>query len=884
MRELILTGLMVLTTAALGDVLICDCEDAEVWEGQVTASTEQVKEGSKALRWHYAEAGVITLRDIPSDWTSQDALSFWIYSEKPFPTEPWLIVNGKAEAGVDQIWVMADLNINFSGWQRFIIPFTEFKRRAGVQLPEWDNIASLAFDRTQLLWRRAEPDPDTVLYIDDIRLITVGCPAPGEGPRMTDGEFFAALDLQRPELASVKAALDKGDLEAAKSAFANHIRNRKYPRWFTEREDRLAHLNSPVVVSRADEYLANEYKMGKFAYKPERRIDWSHNPEAYRQGPLRTNEYNALLNRFHHFNYLLSAYWRTGEDKYAQKMAADMVAWAEDCPMLLFQSGVSPYHYAWQTLNTAARMCYSWPQAIFNTLDSPAYTDYAIITIWKSIYEQTEHLMKWPGRLNHLTSQSLGVYFSGVLNPEFKRARTWRETGIKRLYGQLEREVYPDGLQYELALGYNMGVLRNFGKVLALASINAMQDELPGDYLHKMESMYNYLLYAMMPNGQVPGRNDAYNADPMEPLKKAAAYFPQRQDFLWGATEGAEGQEPPPDSVAFPYSGHYVMRTGWDAHNDLYLMFDAGPFGAAHQHEDKLGFIVYAYGKQLVVEAGAHMYNASEQRKYVLSTRGHNTIRVDGYDQRSYHVADSWVLPYPFEPLDNLWLSEDDFDFAEGRYEHGYGTRASKDVKVAATHTRSILFVKPQYWIITDTVVPEDDNEHSYESIFHLNSEAAGVDDLTVNTRDDAANLHVIAAPVPALGLKLVEGQEEPELQGWTMKNFHHLRPLPTAIYEWKSTGPTRVTYIFYPMPAGETSPVQEIKLLSVTNEQGHKANATALEIRFADGSRHVYCYADAAAGVCRFGEFSTDGRCALVKLDAQGQVTTTWQRGGTGN
>ena len=49
---------------------------------------------------------------------------------------------------------------------------------------------------------------------------------------------------------------------------------------------------------------------------------------------------------------------------------------------------------------------------------------------------------------------------------------------------------------------------------------------------------------------------------------------------------------PTETSHAFPYSGHYVMRSGWDK-DATYLLFDAGPFGAGHQHEDKLHFVLW---------------------------------------------------------------------------------------------------------------------------------------------------------------------------------------------------------------------------------------------------------------------------------------------------
>lgn len=674
------------------------------------------------------------------------------------------------------------------------------------------------------------------------------------GPRLSDRDFFSGLELTQPTLAPVRLAVERSDWPAARKAFAQHLRTRKTPRWIEDPSSPRRSQAARPDLEYANKVLAHQFRfsLGTW-FDLGKNIDWSSNQMS--EGESATVEWNSQLNRHFHFASLASAYRATGDEKYAAEVVAQMLDWIADCPVLVDRSGNSPYHHAWETLNTAIRAGDTWPNALYAILPSRSLGDDALVTIFKSLVEHARHLDRWPTRSgNWLTAESKGLYVIGTLLPEFREAKTWRQHAIERLYRQMQTDVYPDGLEIELALGYNNWVLANFAFVLELAKTNNQLQELPDDYLARLERMYDYLAYAAMPDGRTPGLNDSGHVDCARPLRLGAAYFPHRTDFLWRASRGKQGTPPEKTSVAFPYSGHYVMRSGWDP-DARYLLFDAGPFGSGHQHEDKLHLIAFAYGRELLLDAGNYMYDRSRWRRYVLSTRGHNTIRVDGHDQNRRRARDTWVLPYPFQPLQNTWASTDQFDLAVGRYDSGYGPKR----EIQVVHTRAVVFIKPDYWVLVDTLQPADDQPHQYESLFHLNAEKAEIDKTTgaaITRNLKSANLVVWPVKVPGLTAEIVQGVQEEPVQGWANSPW---RPVPTLVLRTEGRGKLHLITVLYPLAAGARCPVRSVQPLPVTTDNRPATDAVALQVDFHDGSRHTLLMAEKPGVLRRAGPLESD-------------------------
>jgi hypothetical protein len=191
------------------------------------------------------------------------------------------------------------------------------------------------------------------------------------------------------------------------------------------------------------------------------------------------------------------------------------------------------------------------------------------------------------------------------------------------------------------------------------------------------------------------------------------------QEIFW--LTGADGlqaflslpaKEPGTWSKAFDEGGYFVMRDGW-SDTDNFLAVDCGDIGSlsgGHGHADTLSIEVAIHGRSLLVDSGTYTYHESpELRDYFRSTSAHNTLTVDGLSSSEPGSAFSWRSRA--EAIKSKWISNTRFDFFEGS-QTGYERLGDN-----ARHSRAILFVKGDYWIMRDSV--NASGEHDYSLNFH---------------------------------------------------------------------------------------------------------------------------------------------------------------------
>ena len=613
------------------------------------------------------------------------------------------------------------------------------------------------------------------------------------GPLLTDRAFFLeCLDESIDGLQDVISLARNGDLAAAKKSFAAYIRdNLRYDSFFSipyEVGENAFLLPDETEQQAADRICRNLLISCGTAMQYGDTVDWFANPtyNGYQ-------EWTWQLSRHWEFKTLAHIYRLTGNEKYAEAFARLFKSWVRQA--VRPESDVSGHcTLCWRTIECGLRMGASWPYALHAFAKSPAFTDELLVDWYKSVYEHAERLQH-----NHMTGNWLimemnGLFYTGVLYPVFKKSREWQSFALELLRQEIDAQVYPDGFQFELSTNYHMVVINNYFRVAQLC--DAYGVTFPPYFRQKMEEMLTVYVKLIMPDGHVPDLNDGSSGPAKRFIGALAGMFPDNETFRWVLTDGKEGHAPAETTNVLPYSGMITMRSGWGC-DDVYGFFESAPFGAGHQHEDKLNFLLYACGRYLLPEAGIFAYDDSEMRKYVLSTRGHNTVRVNGMDQNRRRTF-CWGKEDIVKRSDLVTNVTEDFDYAAGTYDEGYGPEQDRSV----THKRSVLFLKaPEdgkpFFIITDRLLAPADADNVYSVQWRINDEdvrLAGPMHLC------SQHLHLLASGTPeTMWTELVCGRTLPEWEGWYTQHIgqRDWKPQPTAKFCVRGASKRLVTVIY---------------------------------------------------------------------------------------
>src|ERR1700754_82303 len=498
------------------------------------------------------------------------------------------------------------------------------------------------------------------------------------------------------------------------------------------------------------------------------KIDWCLDPLSGLQWPLDYHRNINLLrgdgsdarvvwevNRLGHLLTLSRAYAATKDEQFVLEFSQQLRDWTRQNPPGFGVNWTCAMEVALRLMNLAGA---------FQLFRSSSHLDQdSLKSFLDLIYQHGIHINRnlefsYLSTSNHYLSDVVGLLWLGLLFPEFDEAEKWRDFGLREMLKEVDKQILPDGADFEASTGYHRFILELLLYSFILCKRNNV--EIEARYWNKIKGMLDYVLGYLRPDGYAPllGDTDSGQVFPLRRrraddhaylLAIGAVVFdeqrykinneevPEELTWLLGQ-EGVQSYrslaqtDEEVSSRGFADAGTYIMRDG-----DLYLCLNASGAGlngrGSHGHNDKLAIEVSAFGRSFIVDPGTYVYGADLERRHEFrSTAFHSTVQIDGEEQNTTDENVPFVIGNEAQPRVLHWETSAVSDRIVAEHS-GY-----RRLKHPVVHRRTIVFKKTEReWLIDDEFLGND--EHEFVSRFHfapgLNVTANG---LEVTARDEA--------------------------------------------------------------------------------------------------------------------------------------------------
>ncbi|MFD0305625.1 alginate lyase family protein [Streptomyces sp. NPDC127119] len=376
--------------------------------------------------------------------------------------------------------------------------------------------------------------------------------------------------------------------------------------------------------------------------------------------------------RHQYLTVLAAAYAITGNERYAERVAAHLRSWWTVNPPLQGVHWISGIELGIRLLS------WVWIRRLLDGWQGAAglFEDNAVAR--NQIWHHQRWLAAFPSRgssaNNHIIAETAGQFAAACAFDWFPASTRWRTDALRSLDRHLRANTFLSGLNRELAGEYH-GLVLELG-LAALAEADAADVPVPATVRLVLLRMTDALAAVVDDRLRPPRQGDADDGHGLivdgtgtdrwaSLLATGDAVF-GRLDW-WPEVTGTDVRTPLLAALIHPYakarpnaenepSPHHgttaaVTRpASRPAHfadagltvlrgpDGIWCRCDGGPHGflsiAAHAHADALSVEVRHDGVDVLADPGTFCYHGQpEWRQYFRSTLGHNTLQLDGTDQ-----------------------------------------------------------------------------------------------------------------------------------------------------------------------------------------------------------------------------------------------------------
>ena len=409
------------------------------------------------------------------------------------------------------------------------------------------------------------------------------------------------------------------------------------------------------------------------------------------------------LSRLQHLTLLATAWFLTGEEAYAQRVADQLRSWWLENPFLSGVNWTSGIEVGIRLINFAwiRRLLDGWP-GVAGLFEQSGLA-------LRQISWHQQYLAAFESRgssaNNHVIAEAAGQLVASCAFPWFAESGQWRATSARLLERELAHNTVPSGINRELASDYH-GFVAELG-FLAAVEADVADAPLGGETWRLLCAMADGMAALVDEQVRPPRQGDSdegrvvlldapeHNRWPTllalgDALFGRLDWWPETVpdagsvlvSTMLGARReirGRPGQRP----SRFEDAGIAILRTAPDDSPEIWCRCDGGPHGflgiAAHAHADALSVEVRHGGVDILADPGTYCYHGEpEWRSYFRSTIAHNTAELAGRSQSVEGGPFMWqrhALTREIHVSDLSWTAEHD----------GYAS-----LRPSARHRRSV--------------------------------------------------------------------------------------------------------------------------------------------------------------------------------------------------
>lgn len=516
-------------------------------------------------------------------------------------------------------------------------------------------------------------------------------------------------------------------------------------------------------VNIANDYLKDKYFVDRFnSIKIEPPIKWTEDP------------YNDKYWRFIFYSLrstenLVYAWNETGNPVYKEKLIEILNSY--------LNNGINQVH-SWDdnhgvAFRTMVLVNTWWKLREHNGL--PENLSTKILIALKRHGDFLADRNHYEPQYNHGINQAAALLLLAKSFPDLEESAKWLQIAEERLNTSVISAVDSDGVLVENSPYYHFYALEKYWEIYKFTK--KFDQSVGQNFEKKINKMIDYATYILQPDQEVP----LLGASLKRKIRNSGIdkeISRSNQNFLYVLTRGKQGKKPDNLSVYYSVAGQTIMRSGWTGEGGFtgqtQLIFDIGPFRTLHSHLDALSFSLYGDGLNLLPDSGLYTYDDGLYKNYFRGTYAHNTVVVDGKDQK-------------------------DGTAAAGNFQQGNGysyQSAEHELYDGVKHERAITLIGKNLVLIVDNLYSQ--SAHTYEQLFHFFPGAKlQTNDLVVegvgNSENQSISIWQLASEGIAVNTYLNENNP---IRGVCSVEYGKLIPCYTISYTQKGTNVSYYTLL----------------------------------------------------------------------------------------